>query len=308
MSLLNDFKRLDGVESRAVKALEKKLVANYRESLKVIKGLIAQGFERYGGDWNAMQQYNRLGKLEAKITREIGKLTGKNANSIKAGLAKGYQDSYYRVMFNVERQAGVSVGFGQLRTADIERAVNNPLDRVGFLKRNRANQATLTRQLQDTLARGLIQGHGYGVVGRAINERMGVGAYNALRIARTEMHRVQQQGRMDSIKESNESGVKMVKVWSATLDDRTRDHHQELDGVKIEIDEMFVSPETGATAEQPGEFGEPEDDINCRCSVRAEIVGYEPEIRYRREELDEQGDLGTFVNYDEWLLDREVSY
>ena len=304
MSLLNSFKRLDRIEGKAMRDLERRLVRNYRVSLSAIRNLIAGvAYERYNGSWSAMMQYNRLGRLEEQIGKEVAKLTGKTAIGIKTGMAAGYKESFHHVAFGVMKESKVKLAFGLLREADVARAVSNPLDRVGFLKRNRMNQAVLTRQMQDILAEGLAQGKGYSVVGREISERMGVGANNAVRIARTEMHRSQQAGRMDSIREADEMGVKMIKVWSSSLDDVTREEHQDLDGQKREIDEDFEID--GMTASEPGAFGIAQLDINCRCSVRSEIKGYEPELRYRRDKLGKEGEVSEFTDYHEWVKDRE---
>ena len=55
----------------------------------------------------------------------------------------------------------------------------------------------------------------------------------------------------------------MLKQWDSTLDGNTRPTHRELDGQIRETDEPFEVD--GKKADRPGEFGRPEEDINCRC-------------------------------------------
>jgi SPP1 gp7 family putative phage head morphogenesis protein len=62
------------------------------------------------------------------------------------------------------------------------------------------------------------------------------------------------------------SGVVGEKEWVATDDDRTRDSHAEMDGQVVGIDDDFTSPD-GGTADYPGDFGDGDEDINCRCTV-----------------------------------------
>ena len=50
------------------------------------------------------------------------------------------------------------------------------------------------------------------------------------------------------------------------LDDKVRDTHQYLEGIEVGLDDLFYS-ESGASAEYPGGFGDPEEDCNCRCYV-----------------------------------------
>ena len=56
-----------------------------------------------------------------------------------------------------------------------------------------------------------------------------------------------------------------MKQWDASLDKKTRKSHRELDGQIRELDEPFEV--NGHKAMQPGGFGRPEEDINCRCAL-----------------------------------------
>jgi len=303
MSLSSKLGQAEKVLDRGASAVERRLIRNYQLSLKEVRAKISTiAYEKYGGDYNQLTKYNRLANLEKSIAKEIGKLTGKNAATLKAGLANQYAESFYRAGFSLETECAAKLGFGQLNPNVIKRAVENPLDRVGFLRRNRDNQARLTRQLQEKLTQGLIQGKSYQDVARDIKERMDVGATNVQRIAQTEMHRVQQEGRVDALEQAHEKGVQMVKVWVSTLDDRTRDSHQSLDGQKVGMEEEFEI--RGNKAKQPGGFGVPEEDINCRCTVRAEIEGYGPEVRRARESEEKHGEIGSYKTYDQWRKGR----
>lgn len=55
------------------------------------------------------------------------------------------------------------------------------------------------------------------------------------------------------------------KEWLATDDDAVRESHQELDGTVVGIEEPFEID--GLEAMFPGDFGDPAEDTNCRCSV-----------------------------------------
>ena len=86
-----------------------------------------------------------------------------------------------------------------------------------------------------------------------------------MRIARTEGHRINQAAQFDAQTEARERGADIVKQWCATLDGATRETHQELDGQIREIDEPFEVE--GMEAMYPGDFGDPAEDINCRCTL-----------------------------------------
>ena len=84
----------------------------------------------------------------------------------------------------------------------------------------------------------------------------------------TEAHRDYNEGVYEAAKRS---GVPVYKVWNTMLDDRVRDQHQYLEGVTVGIDDYFYTY-TGAMALYPGGFGEPENDINCRCYITLTTV------------------------------------
>ena len=85
-----------------------------------------------------------------------------------------------------------------------------------------------------------------------------------LRIIDTEAHRDYNTGVYDAGKSCGVSGIK--KQWQTMKDERVRDPHSYLQGVKVGLDDLFYTY-TGDAALFPGGFGVPELDINCRCWV-----------------------------------------
>ena len=85
-----------------------------------------------------------------------------------------------------------------------------------------------------------------------------------LRIIDTEAHRDYNTGVFDAGKQSGILGLK--KQWMTMMDDKVRDQHLYLHGVKVGIDDYFYT-DTGESALFPGGFGVPDLDCNCRCFV-----------------------------------------
>ncbi|WP_371820565.1 phage minor head protein [Falcatimonas sp. MSJ-15] len=54
----------------------------------------------------------------------------------------------------------------------------------------------------------------------------GINKNKAMRIARTEGHRIQQTAAVNACNKAVEKGADIVKQWSAALDGRTRDSHR----------------------------------------------------------------------------------
>ena len=302
MTLTSKLKQAERASDRLTSRQEKDLIRNYQLSLKEIRGKIAKGFEKHGPNYSEWAKYNRLSNLEKDIGKEIGKLTGKNAVNLKTGIARQFEDQYYRTAYAMESTAQAKLGFGKLDPKVIEAAIANPLDRVGFLKRNRDNQQRLARQLREQLTQGLIKGEGYRETARRIKKRMEVGATNVLRIAATENHRAQTQGRKKSFQQAKSYGVEMDEIWTSTLDDVTREDHQDMDG-KVANEEGLFDLD-GDLVEGPGLTGIAEQDINCRCAIRAEIKGYKPKARRAKEVEGEKGEIINYTTYNEWKKNR----
>ena len=283
-------KQTDKAIERLAGKHQKSITREYAKALKEIRSKLATAYEKHAVGkeltYAEMSKYNRLANLEEGIFKEVNKLTGKNATKLKHSLGEVYQESYQRTAFNVEREVQAKLAFGKLDPKTIEAAVENPLDKVGFLKRNRSNQDRLKDQLSSELTQGLIKGESYQDVARRLKKRMDVGATNMDRIAQTEMHRCHMQGKRKGLDHAESKGVKMRYQWVATLDQRTRDTHQDYDGMLTVTDDgkqMFDLPGIGLV-EGPGMTGIAEEDINCRCAMIGVIEGYEPKVRRSREE------------------------
>lgn len=153
--------------------------------------------------------------------------------------------------------AGISMAFDIL----------NPLTEMFFADwaDNRIVGITETtrRALNATLIDGFSRGEGIRELSKRVTVVMeDAKKYRAERIARTEVLRASNHATYAAYKTS---GVPMLKEWVATLDNRVRDEHAALHGEQADLDEPFESG--GATAMHPGDFGVPELDINCRCTM-----------------------------------------
>ena len=284
MSLSGELIKADKALDSILSGTERRIVRAHANSLVAIRSELAQVYAKYekAGEltYAEMAKYGRLQGLEADIRKELNSLTGKTVRAVDSGNMAGYAESYYRTVFGIEGEAQAKLGYSMLNKNTIQRAIDNPLEKLA-LRRNAANiKITMSQQI----TQGLIQGESYTKMASRVKDTLESNTNNALRIARTEAHRAQQLGRKDSTERASELGVEMEKVWDASLDDRTRDSHQSLDGVAVGVDEDFYNPETGGRGPVPGSMGTAEDDINCRCSVRYQIKGYSPEVRNAREE------------------------
>lgn len=135
-----------------------------------------------------------------------------------------------------------------------------------------ADTAKISKTVRSEIARGIAQASTYGEIARNVANASQIGKSNAMRIVRTEGHRIQQAARYQAQQRAKAVGADIVKVWNAVLDGRTRDSHRKLHGQVREIEEPFEI--YGKKAMRPGDFGDPSEDINCRCvsDTRARVA------------------------------------
>lgn len=301
MPLSNLIEKADKYLDRLTQRTERETIKAYKASLKEIRSQISLAYEKYAQDGiltrSEMMKYNRLATLERNIVDEVNKLARKTIRISNKAFEKTLEESYYYTAFALERTAQAKLGFGIINPKVIEESVNNPLDAIGWKNRTRDNIAVMTKQIRQEITAGLIQGKEYNKVAKSVTERTNVGASKAIRIVQTETHRIQQVGRLRSMEQARSKGVIMKKVWTATLDSRTRDTHQALDGQRVYMDDYFSI--RGLEAEGPGLFGVAEEDVRCRCSVRPEIEGYEPTLRRARGE-----GIIPYTTYSDWKENR----
>ena len=300
MSLNEKLAQAERAADRLTASQQRQLLKSYSETLKEIRSELAKGFQNYGDDYVEWQKYNRLQNLEKNINKEVGKLSGKSATRIKSGIGDQIETQYYYTGYALETSTRAKLGFGLLDKNVIEAAVENPLDNVGFLQRNRDNHQRLARQMREELTQGLIRGEGFRDTADRIKNRMDVGATNTMRIVQTENHRAQTQGRLKGYEQAESYGVELKRVWTSTLDDRTRDTHQNMDGQVADEDGMFDV--NGVRAEGPGLTGVAEEDINCRCTVRVEVEDESPRVRRSREASGSE--IGEYRSYKQWKAAR----
>lgn len=87
-------------------------------------------------------------------------------------------------------------------------------------------------------------------------------------------------------------GIEILKEWVATLDERTRDSHRDLDGERVPQDKPF-SNGLMYPADRNGEAGEV---FNCRCTMVAvlpQYTGAKTRITYREWETRKVNEEST---------------
>lgn len=200
--------------------------------------------------------------LKKQVAGILDKLHGDTYATVDQYLNECYQDGYIGTMYDIQGQ-GIPIVVPIDQEAVAKAVVLDSKVSAGYYAALGVDFDRLKKVIPAEVSRGIASSLSYIDIARNINNASRSGLYNAYRIARTEGHRIQQTATHDAQKAAKAKGADVVKQWESTLDGRTRPTHRKLDGQIREVDEPFEV--NGLKAMKPGDFGRPEEDINCRC-------------------------------------------
>lgn len=298
MALKSDLRYGIRMTSKMEGILEKKLVLEYQKALEDIKNKIAKYYEKYEMTYQEMNKYNRLKGLKKELQGQIGELSKGSGKVLREGLGEIYRETYYATGFAMEKNVQAKLAYTMIDPKVVTAAIQNPISGLTLNERLRDKRRQVIIRIQSAVTQGLISGDSYGDMANRLSHGMRIEQNKALTIARTEGHRCQQIGRRESLEHAEKQGVKGSYVWNSALDGRTRTSHRDMDGQKADNDGYFTLP-SGLKTKGPGLSGDPSEDINCRCDVTYEIIGFEPEKR----RIQGEG-VVPYKTYNEWYKNR----
>lgn len=200
--------------------------------------------------------------LKKQVAGILDKLHGDTYATVEQYLKECYEEGYLGTMYDIQGQ-GIPIVVPIDQEAVAQAVVLDSKVVEGYYNALGVDFDRLKKVIPAEVSRGIASSLPYIDIARNINNASKSGLYNAYRIARTEGHRIQQAATYDAQKAAKARGADVVKQWDSTLDGRTRPTHRKLDGQIREVDEPFEMD--GKKAMMPGDFGRPEEDINCRC-------------------------------------------
>jgi SPP1 gp7 family putative phage head morphogenesis protein len=284
---------------RTIAQTERELQKVYRDVLKEIQAEIAGYYEKYAVDGvltrAEMTKYNRRANLEKQLNTLIGNATQRTRAATRRLQATEYNESFFRHAWAIEQHIGVGIGWGTINEDTIRAIVNNDIKLIAEERLRNMGRERIRR----TIAQGLTRGDSFPAMARGIRQAINGQMSDAMRIVRTEGMRAMTQGSQATYDRAKEKGIEGVETWVATLDGRTRDSHQAMDGQEADENGLFTLP-SGATTPGPHQSGIPEEDINCRCRTVYRIAELSPRLRRIRDE-----GVQPYQTYDEWARTRE---
>ena len=130
-------------------------------------------------------------------------------------------------------------------------------------------------QIQSATLQSILQGESIPHMAHRIADTMGETNHKAsIRYARTAITGAQNAGRQDAYRRAEDMGIELKREWIATIDNRTRHAHRELDGQIRGVEEPFEN-EIGEIMFPGDPAADPENVWNCRCTLASVVSGWE---------------------------------
>lgn len=281
-------KELEQVYKQALKDVEKKIAElSSRRDMENLQSIIYQ------------KQYQEA--LKAQLEGVIAQLQSGEYATISDYLQRCYEDGYLGVMYDLQAQ-GIPI-ISPIDQSQVTQAIQTDTKlSKGLYARLGEDISKLKTSIRAEISRGIASGMMYNEIAEKIaksfkNTPFNTAYNNAMRIARTEGHRIQITAADHAQHKAKEKGANIVKQWDATLDSRTRDSHMRVDGEIRELDEPFSNG-----LMYPGDpSGDAAEVVNCRCALlqRAKSALDESELETLKKRAEYYG-LDKTKNFDDF--------
>lgn len=222
-----------------------------------------------------------------------------NADKIAMSIVNGYTPEAYAInhnyaTFQVEKGSMLDTSYTLYDRHTMERLLKDdpdllPKAKVDIPKDMRWNRT----HINNAIMQGILQGEKIDKIADRLQRVTDMDNAAAVRNARTMITGAENAGRQDGFERAEGMGIEMEKEWLATLDDRTRHSHRQMDGVRVALDAEFPNG-----CRYPGDpLGEPEEVYNCRCTMVAAVKGVDQSNAPRNDKLGG-------MSYEEWKIDK----
>ena len=231
-----------------------------------------------------------------------------HTNQIAASVINGYLPEVYAVNHNygtyeIEKGSRINTQYTMYDRQTVERLIR---DNPDLLPRKAAvnvpkDQLWNKKHINSAVTQGILQGESIDKISQRLAATVtDMSHASAIRNARTMTTSAQNGGRIDSYKRAESMGIKILQEWMATLDDRTRHEHRQLDGQKRKVGEPFEVE--GEKIFFPGDpSAEPFLVWNCRCTLIGEVEG----VDYNLSDVSQRDSKLGDMTYDEWKVSKE---
>ena len=131
------------------------------------------------------------------------------------------------------------------------------------------------QHLRSTITQAAVSGASIDDIAKDLRRVMAMNVRDSVRVARTAMTGAENAGRVNAYQRAQSMGIELEQMWLATLDGRTRPSHRAIDGESVPVSATFSNG-----CRFPGDPSGPAAEVmNCRCTLIANLRGFENDVR-----------------------------
>ena len=279
---------------KKLEEMEKRLSAIYSEAQKDIQKKSDEYFDKFKKADEEKRKLVKQGKLSQKEYKEWRQnkiMYGKRFTAMKEDIAKqllnvnqtatayinGELPEVYSLNYNALAESVDGVGGYSFTLVDRDTVRELSITDKSLLPFRELDPAKdipwNMKKINGQVLQGIVQGESVQKISKRIMNVQEMNKDAAIRSARTIVTGAENKGRMDSYKRAEADGIILEKEWIATSDSRTRDWHEELDGVTIPIDEPFENA-IGKIMFPGDPSADGANVYNCRCALVSRVKGF----------------------------------
>lgn len=298
------------ISAHRTKQAEKGIRRTYKKVLKEMNHFLADTYVKHAKNdtltYAMLQQQNEYANFMDTIQKKVDGILPDVQKQIQTAVKETYKNAYNGMIKAVETANTTEklhanlTGLEACRPETIKRAVENPVSGLTLKDRLEKNRKNVVYDIKQQIGVGLANGDRYTTMAERVSECLDGDYQKAVRVVRTETHRVEEAGNLDASlameDELNLAGMATTKTWITMDDVRVRHgkkaNHVKMEGKTIPIDEMFNLGK-GIKAMSPGNSGDAANDIHCRCFLTYDLEELEEVEEFPIGEVEEKWTSNT---------------
>ena len=302
------YAQLRRIEEHREKSTEKEIRKLYKSMLTDLQHFISDEYVKLAEDgqltYEILRGKNEYARFLDEVEKRLNGISPKVSKEIRTTVNEMYKLSYDGMVDAVSKSTSsdaLRAAFKGVKGATpetIKAAVENPIAGLTLSDTLEKNRRDIIYNIKKQIGIGLTAGDRMSTMARRIADSLDGDYKKAVRVARTEVHRVRETGHNDCVEEIDQTlqngttSLRMVKIWRTMKDERVRPQqrvktkhgwktvirgnadHMKMEGQAVLADELFDLG-GGLKAKAPGQSGDASNDINCRCTVEYVLMSDE---------------------------------
>ena len=243
-----------------------------------------------------------MGGLADTLARDAMDADKRAMELINDAVPTVYAENANRAAYEIDSTLGRDHSFDLYDQSTVRRLLTEPENAMRIPQPSIDGSKDLRwnkQKFTSAITQSVLQGESVPNAAKRLANVLGMDSRALMMSARTALTGAENAGRVDSYRRAEALGIRLEQQWMATLDERTRESHRELDGQHVPVGEKFEVD--GEEIEFPGDPSAPPELVcNCRCT----LVAWFPNTEQKDPERWSR--LADGMTYEQWKRGKQV--